>query len=87
MRGHSHSPGADNALHELNLSYAKELSTRVALAQKVSELVNERGLNQTKATEITGLTQTKISQLRHYKLQNISLERLMQALVSIDLSA
>lgn len=84
MKGNSRSPGTDNASQELNLSYTKELSTRVALAQKFNELINERGLNQTEAAEITGLTQSKISQLRHYKLQNISLERLMQALVSLD---
>jgi hypothetical protein len=33
---------------------------------------------------ITGMTQPKVSQVRRYKLQNISLERLMQALVSLD---
>jgi predicted XRE-type DNA-binding protein len=30
------------------------------------------------------MTQPKISQVRRYKLRNISLERLMQALVSLD---
>ena len=30
------------------------------------------------------MTQPKVSQVRRYKLQNISLERLMQALVSFD---
>ena len=29
------------------------------------------------------MTQPKVSQVRHYKLQNLSLERLMQALVSL----
>jgi len=31
-----------------------------------------------------GMTRAKISQVKRYKLQNISLERLMQALVSLD---
>ena len=30
------------------------------------------------------MTQPKVSQVRRYKLQNISLVRLMQALVSLD---
>ena len=30
------------------------------------------------------MTRPKVSQVRRYKLQNISLERLMQALVSLD---
>ena len=33
---------------------------------------------------MTGMTQSKVSQVRRYKLLNISLERLMQALVSLD---
>jgi predicted XRE-type DNA-binding protein len=31
-----------------------------------------------------GMTQPNISQVKRYKLQNISLERLMQALVPLD---
>jgi Helix-turn-helix domain len=33
---------------------------------------------------ITGMTQPKVSQMRRHKPQSISLERLMQALVSLD---
>jgi predicted XRE-type DNA-binding protein len=32
---------------------------------------------------IVGMAQPKVSQIRRYKLQNISLERLMQTLVSL----
>ena len=41
-------------------------------------------LSQTEVAAMTGMTQPKVSQVRRYKLQNISLERLMQALVSLD---
>ena len=51
---------------------------------KFNELVEECGLSQTEVAAITGMTQPKVSQVRRYKLQNISLERLMQALVSLD---
>ena len=51
---------------------------------KFNELVEKRGLSQTEVAAITGMTQPKVSQVRRYKLQNISLERLMQALVSLD---
>jgi hypothetical protein len=40
--------------------------------------------DEVEAADITGMTQPKVSQVRRYKLQNISLERLMQALVSLD---
>lgn len=63
---------------------SKELSAKTALAIKLNELISLRGLSQTEVADITGMTQPKVSQICRYKLQNISLERLMQALVSLD---
>lgn len=71
-------------LQNLSFGDAEELSTKVALALKFNELIDQRGLSQTETAAITGMTQPKVSQVRRYKLQNISLERLMQALVSLD---
>lgn len=79
-----HTQGTDNVLFDLGFDDAEELSAKAALALKFNELVDERGLSQTEAAKITGMTQPKVSQVRRYKLQNISLERLMQALVSFD---
>ena len=62
----------------------EERSAKTRLAAKLNELIEKRGLNQTEVAEITGMTQPKVSQIRRYHLQNISLERLMQALVSLD---
>ena len=76
--------GADNVLADLGFDDAEELSAKAALALKLNSLIAERGLSQTEAAVITGMTQPKVSQVRRYKLQNISLERLMQALVSLD---
>ncbi|KFL53454.1 helix-turn-helix domain-containing protein [Burkholderia pyrrocinia] len=74
----------DNVLSDLGFDDADELSAKAALALKLNALIDQRGLSQTEAAAITGMTQPKVSQVRHYKLQNISLERLMQALVSLD---
>ena len=76
--------GTDNVLVDLGLDDAEELTAKANLAVKFNELVDQRGLSQTQAAAITGMTQPKVSQIRRYKLQNISLERLMQALVSLD---
>ncbi len=76
--------GTDNVLLDLGFDDAEELSAKAALALKLNELVDQRGISQTEAAAITGMTQPKVSQIRSYKLQNISLERLMQALVSLD---
>ena len=76
--------GTDNVLADLEFEDAEELTAKATLAVKFNELIEKRGLSQTEAAAITGMTQPKVSQVRRYKLQNISLERLMQALVSLD---
>ena len=79
-----HPRGTDNVLRDLGFDDARELSAKAALAFKLNELIDQRGLSQSEIATITGMTQPKVSQVRRYKLQNISLERLMQALVSLD---
>lgn len=76
--------GTDNVLVDLGFNDSEELSAKAALAVKLNDLIDKRNLSQTEAAAITGMTQPKVSQVRRYKLQNISLERLMQALVSLD---
>jgi predicted XRE-type DNA-binding protein len=65
------------------LGDAEEASAKAILAFKLNSLIERRGLSQMAAARLTGLTQPKVSLVRHYKLKNISLERLMQALVSL----
>ena len=76
--------GTDNVLIDLGFEDGEELTAKANLAVRFNELVEKRGLSQMEAAAITGMTQPKVSQVRRYKLQNISLERLMQALVSLD---
>lgn len=84
MQGQDLPQGTANVLADLGFDDAQELSAKAVLAMKLNALMDQRGLSQTEAAVITGMTQPKISQVRRYKLQNISLERLMQALVSLD---
>jgi len=84
MRSKDSHKGTDNVLIDLGFEDAEELSAKAVLAVKLNELIEKRGLSQTQAASITGMTQPKVSRVRQYKLQNISLERLMQALVSLD---
>lgn len=76
--------GIDNVLTVLGFDDAEELSAKSALALKFNELIEQRALSQIEAAAITGMAQPKVSRIRRYKLQNISLERLMHALVSLD---
>ncbi|KWF17312.1 helix-turn-helix domain-containing protein [Burkholderia pseudomultivorans] len=83
MNRKDHPQGTDNVLLDLGFDDGPELSAKAALALKLNELIDQRGLSQTETAAITGMTQPKVSQVRRYKLQNISLERLMHALVSL----
>ncbi len=84
MRSNESHKGTDNVLADLGFEDAGELSTKTVLAVKINDLIDQRELSQTEVARMTGMTQPKVSQVRRYKLQNISLERLMQALVSLD---
>jgi predicted XRE-type DNA-binding protein len=79
--------GTDNVLIDLGFDDAQELSAKAVLALKLNDLTDKRGLSQTEAARLTGMTQPKVSQIRRYKLQNISLKRLMQALAAIKVTA
>jgi len=76
--------GTQNVLYDLGFDDAAELTAKVQLAIRFNDLIDERGLNQREVAVLTGMTQPKVSQIRRYKLQNISLERVMQALVALD---
>lgn len=76
--------GTDNVLVDLGFPDAEDLTAKAALALKLNRLIDERGLSQMEASSLTGIPQSKISQVSRYKLQNVSLERLMQALVSLN---
>jgi predicted XRE-type DNA-binding protein len=79
-----HPRGIDNVLADLGFDDAEKLSAKTVFAVNLNELIDKRGLSQPEVARLTGMTQPKVSQVRCYKLQNISLERLMQALVSLD---
>jgi predicted XRE-type DNA-binding protein len=83
---HSADPiaGAPNVLLDLELQDAEELSAKALLAVKLNDIIDGRGLTQVEVAQLTGMPQSKVSLLRHYKLQNMSLERLMLALVALD---
>lgn len=81
---HTANPGTKNVLYDLGFDDAPELTAKVQLAIRFNDLVDERGLNQREVAGLTGMTQPKVSQIRRYRLHNVSLERMMQALVSLD---
>ncbi|HSY01920.1 MAG TPA: helix-turn-helix transcriptional regulator [Acidobacteriaceae bacterium] len=61
-----------------------ESCTKQSLAAHLNKLIDLRKLSQMEAAALIGMTQPKVSQIRRYQLKNISLERLIQALVALD---
>ena len=53
--------GIDNVLVDLGFEDAEELTAKATLAVKFNELLEKRGLSQTEAAAITGMTQPKVS--------------------------
>lgn len=75
---------AGNVLVDLGFADAEELSAKAMLAMRLNAILERRGLTQIEAARRLGMTQSKISALRHYRLRGISLERMLQALVALD---
>ena len=82
-KGGRKSAGTSNVLVDLGFGDAEELTARAILALKLTKLIDEPGLNQTEASRLLGMPQPKISVIRNYKLQGISLERLLNALTAL----
>jgi transcriptional regulator with XRE-family HTH domain len=47
-------------------------------------VLEQRKLSQAEAAKVLGVTQPKVSALRHYKLVGFSVERLMNLLMALD---
>ena len=63
--------------------FADEVELKLALAKRLNELIASRGISQSAAATFVGMTQAKISQISRYRLANISLSRLVRALVAL----
>ena len=86
MRKAKRKSGTPNVLVDLGFLDAGELTAKAELAMKLNTLLDARRLSQAKAAEILGMPQPKISAIRNYKLQGISLVRLMHALTVLGQS-
>lgn len=76
--------GTGNVFADLGYPDASERQTKLRLAYALNQVLDERKLTQAEAAKLLGLTQPKVSALRHYKLAGISVERLMTLLTALD---
>lgn len=76
--------GTTNVFADLGFDDAAERQTKVRLALAINQLIESRQIKQRDAAELLGITQPKISALKNYRLDNFSVERLMELLTALD---
>ena len=76
--------GTGNVFTDLGYPDAVERHAKLRLAYALNRVLDERRLTQEEAAKVVGVTQPKVSALRHYKLAGFSVERLMTLLTALD---
>jgi predicted XRE-type DNA-binding protein len=74
--------GTTNVFADLGFPNAGEHQAKLRLAYALNQVLKARRLSQ--AATVLGVTQPKVSTLRHYKLAGFSVERLMNLLTALD---
>ena len=75
--------GTGNVFADLGFPDAAERQAKLRLAYALNQVLEERKLSQAGAAKVLGVTQPKVSALRHYKLAGFSVERLMNLLTAL----
>ena len=76
--------GTGNVFADLGFRDSVERQAKLHLAYVLNQLLDGRKLSQADAAKVLGVTQPKVSALRHYKLAGYSVERLMNLLTALD---
>src|SRR6266852_3601528 len=76
--------GTRNVFADLRYPDAAERQAKLRLAYALNQVLEPRKLSQVEAAKVLGVTQPKVSALRHYKLAGFSVERLMNLLTALD---
>jgi len=76
-------PSSGNVFADLGLPDADERQTKVQLAVAINRELAAREWSQSRAAEVLGVNQPKVSALQKYKLEGFSVERLMTFLTAL----
>ncbi len=76
--------GTGNVFADLGFPDAAERQAKLRLAYALNQVLEARKISQADAAKVLGVTQPKVSALRHYKLAGFSVERLMNLLTALD---
>ena len=76
--------GTANVFADLGYSGAAERQTKTRLALAVNELLKARKHKQREIATLLGIPQPKVSALKNYRLDQFSVERLMEFLTALN---
>jgi len=76
--------GTTNVFADLGYPDAAERQTKTRLALAVNELLKARKLKQREMAILLSIPQPKVSALKNYRLDQFSVERLMEFLTALD---
>jgi predicted XRE-type DNA-binding protein len=76
--------GTRNVFADLGYADSAERQTKTRLALAVNELLKARKLKQREIATLLGVPQPKVSALKNYRLDQFSVERLMEFLTALN---
>jgi predicted XRE-type DNA-binding protein len=76
--------GTGNVFADLGYKDAAERQIKTRLALAVNELLKARKLKQREIASVLGVPQPKVSALKNYRLDQFSVERLMEFLTALN---
>ena len=76
--------GTTNVFADLSLPNAAERQTKTRLALAVNDLLKARELRQREIAELLHVPQPNVSALKNYRLDQFSVERLMEFLTALN---
>jgi predicted XRE-type DNA-binding protein len=76
--------GSGNVFSDLGLPDPDERQLRVQLALRLNDLLQAEGLTQAGAAKLLGIAQPHVSELKHYKLNRFSGERLLHYITLLN---
>jgi predicted XRE-type DNA-binding protein len=83
VRGIPVEKGSGNVYRDLGYPDSESMLVKAQLAAKIAEIVQRRALTQTRAAEILGLAQPKVSALLKGRFRGISEHRLLECLTRL----
>ncbi len=75
--------GTGNVYADLGYGNAEEMLIKAQLVTKIAEIIKQKGITQTQAAQLLGMSQPKLSNLLRGQFRGISERRLMDCLTKL----